>query len=97
MIWADPVSAQDGKGTRHLARVSAFHVALSSREDRYDEYPDNTASPLPDTGGPARFQGLESQNWLKNFQTSAGPQVFDDEPLSGNGVWPPLKEQNSVG
>jgi hypothetical protein len=38
-----------------------------------------------------------SQNWLRNFQTSAGPQVFDDEPLSGNGVWSPTKEQNSTG
>ncbi len=37
------------------------------------------------------------QNWLKNFHTSAGPQVFDAEPLSGNGVWSPTKEQNSVG
>ena len=38
-----------------------------------------------------------SQNWLKNFQTSSGPQLFDGWPPSGNGVWSPTKEQNSTG
>jgi hypothetical protein len=37
------------------------------------------------------------QNWPKNFQTSAGPQLLPALPLSGNGVWSPLNEQNSTG
>ncbi|MBN1610634.1 MAG: PAS domain S-box protein [Polyangiaceae bacterium] len=74
-----------------------FSDALSGARRIKEIARDAVSNTSSATGAARPGPSPSRQNWLKNFQTSSGPQLLEGWPPSGNGVWSPLKEQNSTG
>jgi len=73
---------------------SGLRAMLRRARGPADDAVSNTSAA---TGAARPGPSPSRQNWLKNFQTSSGPQLLEGWPPSGNGVWSPTKEQNSTG